>query len=513
MGMFDWLYPQSDPTAGQPLPPLQPLQGISPSQMPNGGFWDGSQGAGLGDNFNWKTLLGYLGAGIAGGGGNGSAALINNYTQALRDKPLLQQRQQATNALNASFIDAQRYNPQTGMPDTKVLAPLLVDAINSGADVSPVFEVLKLMQKQQNEFGTNPTAGINPKTGLPDQFVTSKDGSIKWIGAAPAPKPGEPYTIGNTRFGADNKPVAQAPGSELVPPDQAEKLGFPKGSVVEKKADGSYNAVYKPPEAQPAVSPGRFQQEVDLKNVVPATQLSPEAIDNAAQYYIETGHYPGTMRDKASVAAVQNRIAELKPKDIPADQWATGLANNAIAYNSRKMTAAATGKQQALTTVNEDTVNGSINILDGLLKKGVASNLPFTAANDALQWMSRQTNDPDAANLKNAVGAISNEYARVMTGTTNGSSASDSARNEAASRLLLGMKEGTMRAVAGQMQREMKVRSDSYLNAMNKLTGGQYSGVTATPVTPIDQTPTGPSAPDKDGWVTMPNGIRIREKK
>ncbi len=325
--------------------------------------------------------------------------------------------------------------------------------------------------------------GVNPTTGKPETYVLDEQGNAKWTGIVPGP---------NVEF-VNGQAVDKTTGQPLATPPIPQQAAPYRPLSAQELSDKT--------RLESAQTVARRQAEIANPLPAPASALSLDAINNGAQYKMETGQYPGTMRDKASVAAIENRIAELKPEGMSAADWARALSSNAVAYRAKQQTAVATGKQQALTSVNEDTVNGAINILDGLLKKGAASSLPFTSANEALQWMARQSNDPDAVNLKNAVAAISNEYARVMTGQTGGAASSDSARNEAATRLLLGFKEGTMRSAAGQMQREMKNRSDAYLHAMNQLTNGQYGGVTASPYTPIDQPQQAQgAAPSSNGW-------------
>lgn len=349
-----------------------------------------------------------------------------------------------------------------------------IDAILEGSGIS----------RQQARFMliTDPTGKSLSEAiaaGAKPQVVRS--GSVleqKGVPTYTAPQAG--FTIGDTRYDGQGNVVVTG---QKAPPTGYE-LG-PNGSLIPTKGGPADRSVI----AGNAAARENATRDVQINKPLPPPQtaLTKEAIDDATAYFIQTGHMMGTMRDRGSVAAVQNNLARIKPEGVSSADWINGLTNNAISYNSRKLAATQVGKQQALTTVNEDTVNGAIGIMDDLLKKGAASGLPFTKANEALQWFARQTNDPLAANLKNAVGAISNEYARVMTGQTGGSASSDSARNEAASRILLGFKEGTMRSVAGQMQREMKIRSDSYIHAMDQLTGGQYQGVTPKPVTPIDQ--------------------------
>jgi hypothetical protein len=59
------------------------------------------------------------------------------------------------------------------------------------------------------------------------------------------------YTVGDTRFsGATNQPIATATKPQTVPltPDEVAKLGLPPGTVAQRKADGTIDVVPKPPD-------------------------------------------------------------------------------------------------------------------------------------------------------------------------------------------------------------------------------------------------------------------------
>lgn len=226
------------------------------------------------------------------------------------------------------------------------------------------------------------------------------------------------------------------------------------------------------------------------------TLLTDDAITDNAWYFIQNNRMPTGARDKASSAAVMNKIAALKPEGVSNEAWMLGLQNNSLALHAKNAAAAQGGKMQLATTINEDTVVNSINIMNGLLKKGVAGPTDITSVNDVAQWLKRQTNDPDAINLKNAISTISNEYARVMTGQTGGAASSDGAREEAAQRLLLGYTKGTLQSAADLMVKEMQGRSKAYERAITALTGGAYGGVAPTQ----EYTPP-PTAPGKEATV------------
>ena len=65
----------------------------------------------------------------------------------------------------------------------------------------------KAIAKDEAEWGTNPTKGINPSTGLADSYITDRKGNIKWLGSGvyeapkdpkvtPLMRNGQPVTVG-----------------------------------------------------------------------------------------------------------------------------------------------------------------------------------------------------------------------------------------------------------------------------------------------------------------------------
>jgi hypothetical protein len=227
--------------------------------------------------------------------------------------------------------------------------------------------------------------------------------------------------------------------------------------------------------------PGAIGMTIDGPKYPPQgampSQLSPEAIKQGAASFVQNGgKYPIGMRDKTSVAAIQNFVAGLKPQGMADSDWARVIQNNGLSLKARGTAAGKAGGMQVATAINEGTVNNSINILKGLIPLA-ASTGPITDMNNFTQAVSRHANNADAINFKNAIDSISAEYARVMTGSTTGAPSSDSARKEAGERILTGYNAGVLPKVLGQMQAEMRGRSQSYSDALGQITGGGYNGV------------------------------------
>jgi len=208
-----------------------------------------------------------------------------------------------------------------------------------------------------------------------------------------------------------------------------------------------------------------------------------------------TGHLPtGAGRDASSMRAYRTAAYNyLKSQGLSDEQIAQKIPANAIGYKAQGSAASTMAKTNAATAVNEGTVNNSINIVRTLLPFA-ASKGSFTDVNSFMQALGRKTNDPNAVMLKNGIDSISAEYARVMTGATNGTASSDASRKEAADRILTGYNNGTLNAVMNQMQLEMAGRSGSQSSVLKNLSNGSYSGV-PVPYSPKKPPPLSPVSP------------------
>jgi hypothetical protein len=300
----------------------------------------------------------------------------------------------------------------------------------------------------------------------------------------------------------------------LLTANEIATLGLPKGTVVERDEYGGLNVVSKPD----SMSPEAFAQKKKLAQIeqgpawaalskpiaVPfgatlvdprsgrqlyTSGVDPAAIELGANYFIANGgKYPpnarSPMMQSQIAAAAQNKMdsAGLTMDD---------LVSKGIGIRARIASATQLGRLQAGTMVNEDTVRGSAQMLTQLIAKGAASPGPITGINQLQQWASRNTNNPDAVNLYNGINTYANEYARVMTGTTGGTPSSDSARNEAAKRLVTGYNGKTLQSAMDFMNREMAMRTGAQQQGLSQVTGGSYSGTHSIyGGTPSQQQPT-----------------------
>lgn len=308
----------------------------------------------------------------------------------------------------------------------------------------------------------------------------------------------------------------------LMTPEEVRAANLPDKTVATRSIDGSINVEWKPP---PMFTPVSQQEAKDApylsgfdasgkpvyKPQGTYTLLSPQAIKDGAATWILTGKLPGSMRDKASVSAMLNAAEDFKPKGMNPQDWSWMIQNNKLALQAKTTAAGQAAKSQVATAVNEGTVNNSIKILRDLLPVA-ASHGKFTDLNEMSQWMARKTNSATAANFKNAIDSISNEYARIMTGSTTGAPTSDAARREAADRIIYGYNQGTIDSVLGQMQAEMRGRSESYASVLKELTGGQFAGAEvpgALQSAPQQQKTSAPSPTGKSRGVYNPATQRI----
>lgn len=411
----------------------------------------------------------------------------------------------------------------------------------------------RMLQTYAQQFGGDPArvavayfsgpANVAPTGSATPWVKNTHDGNGKYVssyvgdimrrlqttqpaatGQAAATSSSDPYNGMTTdmlrMLGPDQASQLALAQKHQLTPDEVKAASLPPGTIAERDYTGHIDVVNKPvhwstiPETDwnqygvdPAVAPkgtvlfandATRQVHIQYPPSGSTTNLTPEAIHQGASSYILTGKFPGTARDRASQQAIANYAATLKPADMSDDDWQRVIQNNVIGLHARTNAAGQVARGQALTAVNEGTVNNSIKILQNLMP-AAASRGQFTDLNSFNQWLARKQNDPNAVNLKNAIASISNEYARVMTGATTGAPSSDAAREHAAQFILDGFNQGTMDKALGQMQAEMAGRSNSYASVLQQITGGTYGGPSTPNQAGGTATPTPPKA-----WPTPP---------
>jgi hypothetical protein len=114
-------------------------------------------------------------------------------------------------------------------PEVKGVTPDYMDILQVAAkhalyqnDVDSYVKFANAIQQAKTandiEWGTNPTKGINPQTGLPDAYITNRKGDVKWLGSGVYEAPKDPkapitWTVPNGRketvygYDANGKPI------------------------------------------------------------------------------------------------------------------------------------------------------------------------------------------------------------------------------------------------------------------------------------------------------------------
>lgn len=178
-----------------PFNPLNPLAGFTMNPLtpiPE------SQMTGPPQN-KWANILSILGAtlqdtGAAVGGRQGNA--LNNYTQYQDQKKLQDQQQLAQASLSSAFIDANRAGTQ---PNINALLPAI-------SQLSPGLAVQLLAQVQPK--------APDPFTLGPGQTRFGADGKpVAALPNTPAAPSGFNLSPGQTRFGPDGKPIVSLPAA------------------------------------------------------------------------------------------------------------------------------------------------------------------------------------------------------------------------------------------------------------------------------------------------------------
>lgn len=231
----------------------------------------------------------------------------------------------------------------------------------------------------------------------------------------------------------------------------------------------------------------------------------PRSVTNAVDYMIATGNTIGRgVSQKVRDAAMAELGDRLKAAGLTMDDF----VNKGIAVHARNIAAGFVAKQGALTNINEKAVEGAGSIIQNLVDQGAAGPTNIKSLNDVVQWARRETNDPNAQNLANAISTYSNEYARVMQGLTTGAGSTDAARDQAAARLTTAMSAGNIEQVMAQMHQEMVLRSAAYEVGLGNMTGGQLHG-DGSPAAPAAK-PAAALAPVKPAPNAKPDPLGIR---
>lgn len=215
--------------------------------------------------------------------------------------------------------------------------------------------------------------------------------------------------------------------------------------------------------------------------------LTDDAIDYAATQYRVTGVMPALGRSGQGRAAIVNRAAQ-QAKDL--GQSPAVAIQKQAAY---KADADALTKMRSMSSAAEAFETKALqqaDIVDSLSQKVNRTQYPII--NDGLlAGKARIAGDANTQLLFNALSTFTNEYAKIMEGSTGSSSASsDSARAAAAKLISASLNKGTLSQTLDLMRKEMALTIQGYDATIEHITG-RMGG----PSTPSIIGPTAPAAP------------------
>ncbi|MBV8474513.1 MAG: hypothetical protein JO107_10240 [Hyphomicrobiales bacterium] len=243
--------------------------------------------------------------------------------------------------------------------------------------------------------------------------------------------------------------------------------------------------------------------------------LSPAALDAAAETYFQSGKMPPNlgrgMQGSANMNAIINRATELHPDDDPSG-WAKRWQN---------FGAGAAGERQlAQRAANLELAENEAKTLIPRVKDASqnVSRTQYPTLNSIIQAMEKGTGDPNVVRLGIAANSLIYVYSRVLkpTGVIN-----ESDTRAAHDILDKAWSEGQIDAALDQMETEIASAKQGLAVTQDEMAGRKPSqsgsGTAPTPngaptASGAPAGPAGPGKPDQDGWVTLPGGVRIRQK-
>ena len=248
--------------------------------------------------------------------------------------------------------------------------------------------------------------------------------------------------------------------------------------------------------------------EVKVQQKLPAAQqaaaaVSPDAMQAMLDSYHTTGTVPpGLARSPAMAGKFWDAEAQYQQQT---GNTAAATQANKASLKANTDALAQTQKQLSATTSYFDTMDKNID-----KARALANTIDFSdagALNKAYAAWLKGTSDPTYAKYNLFFDAVTNEYAKIKSGSLGNAPVSDAARHEAANVLIPTLGKEGVNAVFDAIKDEGNNRLDS-LKAQRDDLVGRISG---------KKTPTPPAATpnqnaDNSGWQTLPNGVKVRLK-
>jgi len=441
--------PSTDPGALQGVPDVQAApQGLlgklkDATYTPDANgmtFWDKLGAFGQSLSHAQAGLDGTLG-GAAGGQDPGLATL-----QAFKDKQAQAAQRQQTYALGQQLFPNSpakallfATNPDFQKSVSDSLGGNLKNVVLSGGQTDhsgeggPDFTASELVHNG-NVYGTQSANGFN---------VT---------GTAPY-SADEIAALQNAQNGAvtANKPQVVSEGASLVQSGVAPSLvaGMPGAANGSQPAGGQPRVLYTAPKTYAPTAGG--------EGGVAPSALTDEAVQNIAEQVAGGGAMPALGVGKAAVGlktAILNRVAQI--------QKAGGVDGYNALYGKADLKSQTAALQQAMKTrqamqAAEQQANSNLDAgLAAARAGGAAPGVPFVSG--LLQQARIAGNDPKAVTTHNYIDTAAEELAKVTSGSTGSTPASDSARHAAKSRLNDGMSLPALEAAAQAARIEMANR-------------------------------------------------------
>lgn len=212
----------------------------------------------------------------------------------------------------------------------------------------------------------------------------------------------------------------------------------------------------------------------------PANTLTPEALDQLATQFAQTGTLPAMGFGKAAAAVrlkIANRAAELFQGNNLA-QAKAGFGADAASLKKLQQSADAVEAFEATATANLDR---ALSTAKGVIDTGSPwFNKPARAVAAGL------AGSPQLAAFQTARQVAANEVAKVLSGSMGNQALSDSARHEASALLDPDASLAQLEAAANILKQDMASRKTAFRNQLAEVrarTGGGGNTPAAPPIT------------------------------
>lgn len=294
--------------------------------------------------------------------------------------------------LNAS-LPALPGTPATQGPLSGV-DPAVLNMLRKGPPQVSLPLLLQLGTKQ-NEYETAPHAGINPATGKPDQFITAKDGTQKWLGIAPRDK----LEAVNGQF---VNPYTATPGQAIpkqeATPDviQVAKTLYPndvakQNAYIQKNSPANLRAI----------------TNINMENRRAASAFSDDEGALMAALAERGVSLPTGFRSKEQQKAMYQGILARNPDKTP-DEIADLIKKGSIELGAQKKETQTAAAVAGRVEVAQNEIEEFVPLVRAAALKVPRGN--FVPLTRLLQTADSSISDPNLKVLKGRINALLNAY-------------------------------------------------------------------------------------------------------